>query len=429
GLVPALRAGRSDVQGALKEGGRGPTAGAARQRGRHLLVVGETALTLMLLLGAGLLVRSFANLRSVNAGFRAEQVLTARVTLPDAGYPTPRQITRFYQQLVPRLASLPGVSAAGAVSFLPLATTLGDLGMHIQGRPVPKGDVSPRGYWEVVTPGYFRALGIPVLRGRGIDATDDERAPGAVVINQAMAQLYWPGESAIGQRFELGGGAGPGWVTVVGIVRDVRHASLQAAPQPQMYLPHAQFRMWDSHAAVGGMTLVLRTTGDPAQLAAAVRREVRALDRNVPVSDVRTMDQVVSSSIARPRFMTVLISLFSGVALALASVGLYAVMTYAVSRRTHEIGIRMALGARESEVARMVVAQGLALALAGIVIGLVGGVALHRLMESFLFNVSATDPITLIGVSVLLAAVACIACYMPARRAMRVDPVIALREE
>ncbi|HEX6966672.1 MAG TPA: ABC transporter permease [Gemmatimonadaceae bacterium] len=429
GLVPALRAGRSDVQASLREGGRGPTAGAGRQRGQRLLVVAETALTLMLLIGAGLLARSFVNLRNVNPGFRSEHVLTARVTLPDANYPTPAAVTRFYRRLVDRLGELPAVNAAGAVSFLPLATTLGDLNVHIEGRSVPEGDVSPRGYWLVVTPGYFRALGMRMLEGRAIQATDDERAPGAVVINETMARRYWPGEDAIGKRFTLGGGAGPGVVTVVGVVDDVRHGSLDAAPKPQMYLAHAQFRMWNTHAAVTGMTLVLRTPGNPAQLTAEVRQAVHALDPNLPVSDVRTMARVVSSSIARPRFMTMLLSLFAGVALMLAAVGLYAVMAYAVSRRTHEIGIRMALGAREGEVARMVVSQGLVLALAGIAIGLMGGVALHRLIASQLFDVSATDPMTLAAVSALVAVIACVACYVPARRAARVDPVIALREE
>lgn len=430
GLAPALRAGRSDLHGALKEGGgRGPTAGAARQRSQRLLVVGETALTLMLLFGAGVLARSFVNLRRVDPGFHSEHVLTGRVALPRSRYQDPPEVTRFYRQLVDRLAHLPGVSAAGAVSSLPLASTLGDLGVHIEGRQVAEGDVSPRGYWQVVTPGYFRALGMQMLRGRAIEATDDERAPGVVVINEAMAHLYWPNENPIGRRFELGGGAGPGWVTVVGIVGDVRHGSLDVAPQPQMYLPHAQFRVWGSGAAISGMTIVLRTTGDPVQLAAAVRREVQALDPDLPVSDVRTMEQVVSSSLARPRFMTLLLSLFAGVALTLAAVGLYAVMAYSVSRRRHEIGIRMALGARGGQVAGMVIRQGLTLALAGIAIGLVGNLAFRRFLKSLLFEVGVADPLTLVGVSALLAGVAFVACYLPARRATRVDPAIALRDE
>jgi putative ABC transport system permease protein len=429
GLVPAVRAARGDLQTALREGGRGPTAGAARQRGQRLLVVGETALTLMLLFGAGLLARSFINLRSVDPGFQTEHILTTRISLRASNYAEPPAVTHFYERLLEQLAALPGVSAAGAVSSLPLATTLGDLNIHIEGRAEPEGDVSPRGYWQVVTPGYFRALGMQMIRGRGINATDDERAPGAVVINEAMARLYWPGENPLGQRFKLGGGAGPGWVTVVGVVRDVRHGDLEARPQPQMYLPHAQFRMWDTGAAIAGMTIVMRTRGEPAQLASAVRRSVSTLDPNLPVSDVRTMEQVVSASIARPRFMTLLLSLFASVALTLAAVGLYAVMAYSVSRRTHEIGIRMALGARGSAVARMVIGQGLALTLAGIAIGLVGGLALHRLLKNLLFGVSATDPLTLAGVSGLLALVGFLASYLPARRATRVDPVIALRDE
>lgn len=431
GLVPAMRIVRSDsdVQASLKEGGRGPTAGAARQRGQRLLVIGETALTLMLLFGAGLLGRNFINLRSVNPGFQTEHILTAQLTLPDAEYSKPVAVTRFYQQLVEQLARIPGVSAAGAVSKLPLASTLGDLNFHIQGRPIAIGDVSPAAYWQVVTPRYFRALGMQMLRGRGIGTGDDAQAPGAVVINQAMANRYWPGQSPIGQRFLLGGHAGPGWVTVVGVVADVRHGSLETAPKPQMYLPHEQFRMWDSGVAITQMTVVLRTVGDPARLAPAVRRVVHSLNPNLPINDFRTMQQVVSASVARPRFMMLLLSLFAGVALTLASVGLYAVMAYSVSRRTHEIGIRMALGAQAGAVARMVITQGLTVSLAGIAIGLLGGLTLHRLMESFIFGVSATDPLTLFGVSALLAIVTVFACYMPAQRATLVDPVIALRSE
>ena len=429
GLVPALRAAKGGVHSTLKEGGRSPGSGAAWQRGQRLLVVAETALTLVLLFGAGLLARSFSKLRSVDPGFETERILTARVTLPASEYSEPPEVIRFYRQVMAQIAALPAVTTAGAVSELPLASTLGDLNFHIQGRPEAKGDVSPRADWQVVTPGYFRALGMRLISGRAIEAQDDERAPGVVAINQAMANRYWKGEDPIGERFQLGGGAGPGWVTVVGVVGDVRHNGLDTESMPQMYLPHAQFLLWGSHAAIGEMTLVIRSSGDPVRLGNAVRREIRALDPNLPVSELRTMEQVISTSISRPRFLTLLLSVFAAVALALEAVGLYAVLAYSVSRRTHEIGIRIALGAREREVARLVVRQGLALALAGIAIGLVGNLALHGLVKSLLFGVSATDPLTLFAVSTLLAVIALVACWLPARRAARVDPVVALRSE
>jgi putative ABC transport system permease protein len=429
GILPALRATRGNAQSMIREGGRGRSAGLASQRGQRALVVAETALTLVLLFGAGLLARSFVKLQSVDPGFRAENILTSRVTLPAREYSTPAQVTRFYGQLMQRLAALPGVTASGAVSSLPLATTLGDLNFHIQGRPEAEGDISPKADWLVVTPGYFEALGMRLVRGRAIETTDDERAPGVVVINQAMAHRYWQGENPIGQRFELGGGAGPGWVTVIGVVDDVRHGGLDSEPSAQMYLPHAQFLRWDSHRAIAGMTVALRTSGDPARLAAAVRREVHALDSNLPVSEVQTMEQVVSASIAQPRFLALLFSGFAVVALVLAAVGLYAVLAYSVSRRSREIGIRMALGAREHDVASLVIRQGLLLALVGIALGLVGNVALHGLVKSLLFGVSAMDPLTLLAVSVLLAAIALLASWLPARRAARVDPIVALRSE
>jgi putative ABC transport system permease protein len=429
GLAPALQASRPDLYAALREGGRGGTGTRAGGRLRRALVVGELALALMLLAGAGLLGRSFLSLREVDTGYATDGILTFRLSLPSASYPEEAQVIGFFDRLTTELAVLPGVTAAGAVSNLPLASSLGDINMHIEGRAVPAGDVSPRGDWQVVTPAYFDAIGMRVLRGRGIEATDGVNAPGVVVINQALADAYWPGEDPIGRRFTLGGGAGPGVVTIVGIVGDVRHAELADAPRPEMYLAHAQFRFWNGGSVVRALTVALRAPGDVAALAPVVRATVRRLDPNLPTSALQTMAEVRGASIAWPRFLTTLLALFAGVALVLAAVGVYGVMSYAVAQRTQEMGIRIALGARPHDVLRMVVAQGMTLALVGIGIGLVAALVLARTLRALLYDVAPRDPLTLAAVSVVLASVALVACWIPARRATGADPLRALRQE
>jgi putative ABC transport system permease protein len=428
GMVPALQASRPDLYRALREGGRGGTTGRAATRFRRGLVVGELALALVLLAGAGLLGRSLRALHDVDTGYATDGVLTFRLSLPAAAYPEEERVIGFFDRLTTELSALAGVHAAGGVSNLPLASALGDLNMHIEGRPVPEGDVSPRGDWQTVTPGYFDALGMRIVRGRGIEARDDADAPGVVVINRSLADAYWSGDDPIGRRYTLGGGAGPGVVTIVGIVEDIRHATLADAPRPEMYLAHAQFRFWNGGSVVRALSVAVRAD-DATSLAPAVRETVRRIDPNLPTSALQTMDEVRGASIAWPRFLTTLLALFAAVALALAAVGVYGVMSYAVAQRTREMGIRIALGARPVDVRRMVVAQGMTLALGGIALGIGATLVLARTLRALLYDVAPRDPLTLGGVSVVLALVALAACWIPARRATGADPLRALRQE
>jgi predicted permease len=427
GLVPALHASRGQVHGSLKESGRAGTGGVRRRRFRSALVAGEVALAVVLLLGAGLLIRSLAALYAVDPGFRTGGVLTMHVTLPQGDYPDDARVVAGFGEMLRRVGEVPGVAAAGAVTNLPLASTLGDLNFELEGQPVPEDQVSPRADWQVVTPGYLPALGMQVLAGRGIAASDDERAPGAVVVNQSMARQYWPGRSPLGARFKLGGEAGPGWVTVVGVVRDVRHAALAEPARAEMYLPHAQFRFWNGGGAARTLTLAVHTRGDPARLAGPVREAIRAMDPDLPLADVRTLDEVRSESVARPRFLALLLGAFAAVALVLAVVGIYGTLAYLVAQRTYEMGVRMALGARPAAIRRLVVGQGMAMTLAGLVVGVAAALALTRLLSHLLYGVAATDAATFVAVPLGLALTAAVAAYVPARRATRVDPLVALR--
>jgi putative ABC transport system permease protein len=427
GIAPALTVAGRDMHEALRGGAR--MLGSRRQRFGKVLVVEQIALAIVLLVAAGLLARSLARLLAVDPGYATREILAVDISLPEAAYAEDPKVTGFYSQLVKRLAQLPGVRAAGAVSNLPLATDLGDLNIEIEGRSVPEDESSPDADWQAVTAGYLEAMGIPLLQGRLLSATDDERAPGAVVINRRMARLYWPGEDPIGRRFKLGGEAGPGMVTVVGVVGDVRHRDLTAEPRPQMYLLHSQFRFWGSGEPVTGMTLVLRSLMDPASLGRAVAREVHALDPAVPVQGFVTMEQVRSAEISGPRFATLLIGAFSMIALTLAIVGLYALMAYRTSQRTAEIGVRMALGASARQVLGLVLRQASGLVAVGAALGLLGAVSLSRLLVGLLYDVSPIDPPTL-AVIVTLVAVLCLAAgWIPARRAARLEPTVALRME
>ncbi|HEX2187999.1 MAG TPA: ABC transporter permease [Longimicrobiaceae bacterium] len=427
GLAPALHASRGRVHEALKESGRAGTGGVRRRRLRGALVAAEVALAVVLLLGAGLLIRSLAALHAVDPGFRTGGVLTTRVSLPDAAYGNDERVVGGLRELLRRVEEVPGVVEAGAVTNLPLASTLGDLNLEIEGRPLPEGAASRRADWQAVTPGYLRAVGMQVLRGRGIEPSDDERAPGVVLINESLARLYWPGEDPVGRRFKLGGGAGPGWVTIAGVVRDVRHAALGEPPRPEMYIPHAQFRFWNGGGAARGMTLAIHTRGDPARLAGPVREAVRAFDPDLPLADVRTLAEVRSESVARPRFLALLLGAFAAVALVLAATGIYGTLAYLVAQRTYEMGVRMALGARPSAIRRLVVREGLAMALAGVAVGLPAAFALSRLIGHLLYGVAPTDAATFVAVPLGLALTALVASYLPARRATRVDPRVALR--
>ena len=428
GLPPALHLTRGELFDSLGEGGRRATSRSGT-RFRRLLVTGELAIGIVVLAGAGLFTRSFTRLVDVDPGFRPDGVLTGRISLPMRRYPENTDITLFYRKLTERLAAQPGADAAAAVTNLPLATSLGDLNFEIEGHPVPEGGVSPRADWQTVTPGYLDAIGLKLLRGRWIEAADDETAEGAVVISESTASRYWPNEEALGARFRLGGGAGPGWVTVVGIARDVTHSGLDAEPRAQMYLPHAQFRYWGSGRAVTSMTVVVRSSGDPFAFAPTLRRAVGELDPNLPISSVVTMEEVLSRSVSQPRAMAYVLGLFSVLALILCCIGVYGVMAYSVSERRREFAIRMAVGARNGQLVWGVIRQAGRLVVIGVGLGVLASLALGRSVSGLLFEVSPTDPATLLAVTAGLAAVALLACWLPATSAARADPLRALRDE
>ena len=422
GVAPALQAARIDLNETLKEGGRGG-AGASRHRLRRALVIAEVALSLILLIGAGLMTRSFLRLQQVNPGLNAENVLTLRVSLPSAKYDAPEKRQDFFKQLLERTRALPGVQAAGAISNLPLGG--GSLGrsLTVEDYPVLSVGQTPLVNNCVITPNYFGAIGITLLTGRDFTNADARDAAKVTIIDERLAREYWPNESPLGKRIRFGPPEdNEPWHTIVGVVGEVKHESLNLTRRKSVYLPHAQI-------SIGGMALAVRTRAYPESLAAAIRDQVKELDPNQPVTAVRTMSEVISRSVWQPRLYAILFGVFAAVALLLASVGIYGVMSYTVAQRTHEIGIRMALGAGRGDVLRLVITQGMWLVLVGVGIGVLASLALTRLMQSLLFGVGATDPVTFAGVTVLLAAAALIACYVPARRATKVDPMIALRYE
>ena len=434
GLAPAIQGSHADLHSVMREAGRSASAAARSTRLRSVLVVGEFALALVLLVGAALLAQSFWRLQRVDLGFNPSSVLTARLWLPQPNDPqtgpyfTHAARVQFYQQVLDRVAALPGVEAAGGVTSLPLAGTPGRAAFSIEGRAAAAGNV-PVSEISLVTPGYFRALGIARLSGRLLDDHDDVRAPPAVVVSESFARQFFPNEEAIGKRIAPGGARPPGapvqppnWLTIVGIVRDVKSARLEAAPAPLMYRSVLQI----SNLA---MTLAVRTKNDPAMLAESIRREVRAVDPHEPVFSVRTMDAVVGSATAERRFTMLLLALFAVTALALSAIGIYGVIAYFVTQRTHEIGIRIALGASARDVVGMVLGQGVRLAAAGVVAGVIGAMAMTRAIATSLFGVGPRDPWTFLALSATLSAVALLACYIPARRATRVDPIRALRYE
>src|SRR5215510_8683390 len=420
GLAPALAASKPDLHEMLKEGGRTSTGGIGRNRTLSLLVVSEAALALVLLIGAGLMIHSFLRLNSVNPGVNPENVLTMSIALPKTKYSTDDQVRLCYQKMLQRIEALPGVLSAGTTGALPVSARWGGTGITVEGRSEVQGTNQ-----DTVSPDYFRATGIPLLEGRYFTERDVAGAPAVTIINKALARRYWPGESPLGKRIEVA--SNKQWLSVVGVVGDVKRQGLEAETEPGYFTPHLQPPA--GRHLHSGWNLVVRTASDPMSLAAAVQREVWAVDKDQPVTNIQTLEQVISDSIAPLRFRTLLLGLFAVVALVLATVGIYGVMAYAVTQRTHEIGIRMALGAQQRDVLKLVIGQGMRLALIGIALGLLAASALTRLVKSLLFGVSATDPVTFVIVATLLAGMALLACWLPARRATKVDPMIALRCE
>ncbi len=426
GLVPAFWGPRVELTDALKEGGRGNTSGGGRLR--KSLVVVEVALSVVLLVGAGLMLRSFSLLRSVNPGFRTDHALTLRVSLPvPEGRITPADEDRFvsfFDRTLARLNELPGVTAAGATNMIPLDGNGTDRLIEIEGyEPRDQSDM-PDAQNRQATPGWFNAMGIPLVRGRFIERSDDEKAQRVLVVNEAFVKTYFPNGDAIGKRLRLGKlTADFPWGTIVGVVGDVRGFALEEPPLPTMYWPVAQVR------ATPSLAIVVRTENDPAALASAVRAAIGEIDPTQPIYEMQTLEQLVAKSLDQRRFTLTLMVLFGVIALVLSSIGIYGVMAFAVTRRTQEIGIRMALGASAIDVLKMVVGSGMFLALIGVAVGLIGAFALTRLMASLLFGVSPTDLVTFGLVTAVLLMVALLACYIPARRATKVDPLVALRYE
>ncbi len=422
GIVPALQTTRADLHETLKEGGRSGSA-STKQWIRSSLVVVEIALALAVLVGAGLLVKSFLHVQQVNPGFNPQGLLTLQLSLPATKYSEAPQRANFYKQVISDVRSLPGVQSVGAISVLPLSGGGSSGSFRIEGRDIPQGQSMPHGARWAATPDYFKTMGIPLIRGRYFEERDTAESLPVAVIDQSLAQKYWPNEDPVGKRISFEGTPDKRiWREIVGIVGHVKHTDLEGESRAQYYMPHQQ-------RPQAGMALVIRTPNDPNALSGSVRGVIKTADGDLPVFRVRTMDQFVADSMTQRKFALLLICVFACLALLLSAIGLYGVMAYSVTQRTHELGLRMALGAQASDVLKLVVKQGMLLAVVGLGLGVVGAIFLSRLMKTMLFNVSATDPLVFVGIALTLAAVALLACFVPARRATKVDPMVALRYE
>jgi putative ABC transport system permease protein len=431
GLIPAWQASNPNLNEKLKESSKSSSSSARGNRLRGLLVVLQVGLAFVLLVGAGLLIKSFSQLQQVNVGFNREHLLTMQISLPPAAYPQEANILNFYKDALRELSAVPGVNSAAAISQAPLAGGGPQFIFSVEGRPLPTPAQAPIASYRTLTPDYFRTMGIPILKGRAITEADDQNALQVVVVNQNLADKIWPGEDPIGKRLTVGvplPNEQPDWVTVVGVAGNVKHTSLNGETGMQMYQPVAQSPFL-TQGLGRTMTFLLRTGPETAGLIEPARKVFAKLYPTLPVSNVKTMDAIIYDSVAPFRFNTFLLGLFAATALVLTLVGVYGVMNHAVTQRTQEIGIRMALGARPVQVRTLILKQGLALSGIGLGFGLVGCWGVTRLMSSLLFGVDATDPATQLAVGAGLLIITLSACYLPARKATKVDPLIALKYE
>jgi predicted permease len=430
-LAPAMHAKTLELSSALKETARGSGGSVRLGKMRDLLTTSEIALAFMLLIGAGLLVRSFTLLRNSDPGFDPAGVASMIVSVEGTQHAGEGRRESFYRRAVEQLQRVPGVQSASAINHLPLAGDLWGWPFEIEGRPTPRPGEAPIAVYRIVMPGYFQTMRLPIVRGREIQLTDDGRAPGVVVVSEAAAQRCWPGEDPIGKRISFGGGdtAARNWLTVVGVAKDAKQYDWAAESGPEIYLAALQNREFLTAGRGGYITLVARTAQDPAHVIPAMKEAVWSLDRNVPISQVLTMSEAVDTATAQPRFEVSLLGLFAGAALLLAAIGIHALMSFAVARRTQEIGVRISLGATQGDVSGMILRQGMKLALAGCVAGGIGSLLLSRLMEGMLYGVRPADPLTFVVGALVLNTSAFLAAYLPARRAARIDPIIALRNE
>lgn len=418
-LVPAIRATKVNLNDALK-GSSTTTSGHRNNRTRNLLAVSELALTLMLLIGAGLLVKSFAHLLKEDPGFRPEKVLTMEIDLPVTRYPDYNRVVSFYKQVLDQVSTLPGVESVAATSAVPLSGGEQSVGYSYEGEQATDSGESSLAIYSFIMPDYFQVMGIP-LRGRAFTYQDEKDKPGAVIINEALASRCWPGENPLGKHLTIGP-EGKASREVVGVVKNVKHSALEERVKPELFLPFTQ--VYNHY-----MVVVLRTESDPLRLAAALTKRVHDVDKDQPVANIKTMGELISVSVARSRFSMFLMTVFAAVAFVLALVGIYGVISYAVTQRTHEIGIRIALGAQPKQVLSLILMQGVRLSIIGVGIGVASAFVLTRLISSLLYNVSATDPAIFALISVALIAAATLASYIPARRAVKIDPLLALRYE
>jgi predicted permease len=425
GLAPAIQMSRPDLSDALKESGRS-TGGVRTNRFRSALVVSEVALSLVLLVGAGLMMRSFAKLNQVDPGFKPAQVLTMGVALLRTRYPEDEQVAQGYSQILEHAAAVPGVVSVGAISDLPLTGSNISDSFTIEGRPPIAKEAEPSTEYHIVTPRYFESMGIPLLSGRDVAHTDTRQSPNVVVINDAFARRHFAGENPLGHRLKLQGQVREP-LLIIGVVGNARQLGLAEQPTPEIYVPLLQDPLSTSYQRA--MTLVARSNSDAGAIAGPLRAALASVDKSLPVYELKPMTELLRDSLARRRFNLILLTIFSCVALLLAAVGIYGVISYGVTQRTHEMGIRMALGAKPRDVLKLVVRQAMVLALAGVGIGLLASWALTRLMKGLLFSVSVTDPMTFAVISLLMTLIALLACLIPARRATRVDPLVALRYE